>query len=394
MGSPLFKNATRAIRAALRLEMRQGQIGKILQAAERKFLRRGKASQYVKKLPTRLRGAMEPARLASLIDGGLPGLDRYTKRQAEKQLMEHVYKSLGPLGQMLQAFMRPNGKALTGSAEREISGVANFLRALGWGVIKPPDARKGRKDEIRAVTEAAEHLGFKLIPHRPTSVAIEAKAQPQPKPLPGWAERARALQNKPPEQRRALPDRDKTQRKTIDVDFGSGKTQRVRLTDPVLTGEMIKVVSSNVHSIGFEINHHSPRIGTLMVRFLQTQGASARGAKVAGPLYAYYNVPTDVFRRFQRAASKGKFVWDNLRIRGTVSGHKFDYSLQGIARGHVPRKATFSHEGELFVKRTFLGQHHKTGEKRLFMSKETALVRPWNGRPGNGRPSPPNRGRK
>jgi hypothetical protein len=36
----------------------------------------------------------------------------------------------------------------------------------------------------------------------------------------------------------------------------------------------------------------------------------------------------------------GSWVWDALRIRGTVSGHQKDYELVGIMGNYVPRKAT------------------------------------------------------
>lgn len=68
-----------------------------------------------------------------------------------------------------------------------------------------------------------------------------------------------------------------------------------------------------------------------------------------GATYAYFNVPPSIFRRMKLAYSKGKFVWDELRIRGTVYGHKFRYSLvvgqimdvKGLPGGqYIPRKAT------------------------------------------------------
>jgi len=68
-----------------------------------------------------------------------------------------------------------------------------------------------------------------------------------------------------------------------------------------------------------------------------------------GATYAYFNVSPDVFRRMKGAYSKGKFVWDELRVRGTVYGHRYRYSLvvgqmmdvKGLPGGqYVPRKAT------------------------------------------------------
>ena len=65
-----------------------------------------------------------------------------------------------------------------------------------------------------------------------------------------------------------------------------------------------------------------------------------------GSKYAYLNVPPAVFTRMKDAYSKGKFVWDELRVRGTIHGHRYRYVLaQGQLVGsqgrlYVPRKAT------------------------------------------------------
>lgn len=408
--NPLFKRATKALRATIRAEFRASRLGQIFAKAERELLKRGRARSYMKRTAAKIRSLLTPDEINRVAELGGAQPSRYAKKQSDRKIMDTVYRALGPLGEILSAFMRPMGRAIAGSLERELEGAARFLQAFGWGVVKPPSARAGKADEIRAVAEMAEKLGFKLEPLNkspgvvqsgPFAVAPPGSDAPGPaaptpgpkyRPLPGWAEHIRARQAAA-NASRSTPPRERT---TIDVDFGTGITKRVKLDDPVLTGEMIPVVSSNVHSIGFDVNTHHPAMGTLKVRFLQHNGRG--NSKVAGPLYFYYNVQTEIFRRFQKAASKGKFVWDNLRIRGTVSGHRFDYSLMGISRGYVPRKATYTPGGEYFQKRTFLGEHYKTGEKRLFQSAESALVRPGsgrpdNGRPNNGRPRGPNRGR-
>lgn len=74
-----------------------------------------------------------------------------------------------------------------------------------------------------------------------------------------------------------------------------------------------------------------------------TAGRGGRGA-----MYAYFDVPARVFERMKSASSKGKFVWDELRVRGSVYGHKYRYSLvqgqvstqKGVAGVYIPRKAT------------------------------------------------------
>lgn len=89
--------------------------------------------------------------------------------------------------------------------------------------------------------------------------------------------------------------------------------------------------------------------GTSRPQLVGRLGSTVTGERGGrGAMYAYYDVPVRVFERMQRAASKGKFVWDELRVRGTVYGHKYRYSLvqgqvstqRGVAGVYIPRKAT------------------------------------------------------
>lgn len=65
-----------------------------------------------------------------------------------------------------------------------------------------------------------------------------------------------------------------------------------------------------------------------------------------GARYAYYGVPPDLFQEMKDSYSRGKFVWDRLRIRGTIHGHRYRYALVGAqvlpnaGGAYVPRKAT------------------------------------------------------
>lgn len=67
-----------------------------------------------------------------------------------------------------------------------------------------------------------------------------------------------------------------------------------------------------------------------------------------GARYAYYNTPPDLFQKMKDSYSRGKFVWDKLRVRGTIHGHQYAYSLvsaqvlPGAGGAYVPRRATKS----------------------------------------------------
>lgn len=102
---------------------------------------------------------------------------------------------------------------------------------------------------------------------------------------------------------------------------------------PLVTGEMVPVESSNVHSIGYDLDR-----AMLYVRYLD-DGVSA------GPLYGYHDVTPSEFLQFLDAASKGRWVWDRLRERGTIAGYKKPYFLAGVTRGHIPRHAVLANIG-------------------------------------------------
>lgn len=340
--SPLFRSFSRAVKAAARSDFRLSQLGKALKEADRPAAQ-GKAREHLREIGRKV--GSKPNANVGRISGKV---DKYA-RQSQQELIGRALDAMGPLGHLIKAFLRPHGKALTPHVDREIQAATQLLQAFGHEVIPPPPARGGIGPKVEQTQKYLETLGFTVS---------------RPKALPGWQQYVQ--QQTAPKKTPARP------RKTVDLDVGQGRLSRIKLDDPLITGAMIKVTSSNVHSIGFQMSAGSPQLGTLLVRFLQ----GSVGSKTAGPLYEYANVKTEVFQRFRKAASKGRFVWDNLRIRGTLSGHRYDYKLAGIAGGYVPRKATLTGRGEEFVKRTFLGESTRTGERRLFESRPSVLVRP------------------
>lgn len=90
-------------------------------------------------------------------------------------------------------------------------------------------------------------------------------------------------------------------------------------SDPLLNGQWVPASgSSNVASFRYVIDE-----AALEVEFLD------------GSMYRYFNVPAWKAKSFFSASSKGKAVWDYLRIRGTKLGHQHDYVMMlGPTRGH------------------------------------------------------------
>lgn len=75
--------------------------------------------------------------------------------------------------------------------------------------------------------------------------------------------------------------------------------------DFVYGGEILFVSSSNVAAVQY---HHKTR--KMMVEYL------------SGGSYLYDEVSDGEALSFFRASSPGKWIWDNLRIRGTKRGHR------------------------------------------------------------------------
>lgn len=97
-----------------------------------------------------------------------------------------------------------------------------------------------------------------------------------------------------------------------------------RNMDPYLRflgGELQYVTSSNVDWIQYDRNKHLLYIG-------YKNGAS----------YVYYDVDPVESSSLYNAGSKGRWVWDELRVRGTVFGYKKNYAfLEYTLGGYQPR---------------------------------------------------------
>jgi hypothetical protein len=201
------------------------------------------------------------------------------------------------------------GKLLKGAqrslSQAEMEVFANLLKASGYGVTAPGEsffAPTGVKEEE-------------------ISSAVQQEIERQEK-----QERERRVMGRLPGWPRSHEAEDIPARAPVEE-------EEEPLTN--MQTEMIPVSSTNVHSIGFR--YRTRDIGTLLVRFLGTTPDGHRGGP--GGLYEYFDVPSILFERFKQAGSKGKFVWDELRIRGTISGHQYQYDLAGVVNDYVPRRA-------------------------------------------------------
>jgi hypothetical protein len=125
----------------------------------------------------------------------------------------------------------------------------------------------------------------------------------------------------------------------------------LRPDDPVLTGVMQRVASSNVYAIGFQFNPDYPLHSRLIVRYKQKDRGGS-GRMRSGPTYEYLNVHPDFFGDLVDAASKGRWIWDQLRIRGSIAGHQYQYNIIGVGQGYLPRRAVVQGGTERLLQRT------------------------------------------
>lgn len=90
-----------------------------------------------------------------------------------------------------------------------------------------------------------------------------------------------------------------------------------------LAKNLVRVRSSNVWSIGIDIRDKKDKTGTVIAQFKNKYGGP-------GDIYAYWDVPVIVYRKWITAPSKGHYFWQYLR-------NNYSYSkLTGSKKGVLP----------------------------------------------------------
>jgi hypothetical protein len=292
--SPLFKNASKMIRQEAAKAFRATQVARSMNRAAKS---NGGGSSLTKALNAFARGMHTGL---STLAGSTVGqvarqVGHYSQSgtPAQKRLMQSFLKSLGPVGDLL-GMISSGGRAP--SITNAVQLATKLLQAMGHEISPTGSSQRSRRPVLAARDFLASMGG-------------------QFDEIPGEDQQA---ENPPPRQ-------DQTE-----VPMAGGGSGKYPPQHPIVTGEMQPAPESkNVYSYGY-----SSDSGNLYVRF--------RSEDTGGPgsLYRYSDVTPEEFMGLMAVTSKGGWVWDNLRIRGTISGHQKDYALVGIIGGYVPRKAT------------------------------------------------------
>ena len=293
------------------------------------------AGQAAKDAARRAFGRGEFGHLAAELKGAASGktirdavghIERFAKfGNFRGKMLDKLLSELGPAGRVLAALAQPKGKH-SPKLQRELQSALDFLTAYS-----------DDGDVLEAMARLLEGKGYRVN-------------------KPG---------EQPGERARGVPD-DKPGTKTQKVQI-DGRNRRFPKDHPILTGEQtLTPRSSNVYSFAYDYDQW-----LLYVRFKEDGKEGKKNSP--GSLYQYADIPPRLFLSMLSASSKGGWVWDNLRIRGTLSGHQKPYRLVGITGGYVPRQATFTAKGEAFVPREVRGL---TSGSSLHSSKPYQLVRP------------------
>ena len=313
--SPLFQEANRQIQAAARRQFARSDVGRLISDVQRSVQRSSQPQEQVRSVLRRYAQAARPENAIKQLMGAEFGglvreLQRYSKAShVGQKLIGEFLGSLGPAGNLIKNLIQPGAKAgLTG----ELNAAMNLIRAFGGEVLP------GRGKEWTNLGDVERGLAAALQRLQEYGFAV--------------------VSSRGPPRKAPQPEGD---RKTIDVEMGYRRgTQRVPADHPLVTGEMVQCPgSTNVYEFGYD-----NEAGYLYVRFQSKHDKGQRGG--AGSLYRYSGVTPQEFMGLYALRNKGGgdgpgcWVWDALRIRGTVSGHQKDYELVGIMGNYVPRKAT------------------------------------------------------
>jgi hypothetical protein len=360
--SPLFSNASREIQHAARRAFDESDLGRLASQARRLIGSRADQARTRQQMGDLLRDHRNftPERAVRQLMGADFGtivheIQRYAQRGIGSRLLGQFLESLGPAGSMIRALVGglTGGRARGQALARQLSTAADMLRAFGFEIL-PPGGRRGVSlGDVNRSTSAAreylESLGYQVTTPEDLAEARRHGVSALPGPTGGEYH--------------------------VDLPFGT-TTRRFLASHPIATGEMVRAAgSSNVWAFGYLFNE-----GALYVRFANK---SSDGHPTGpGPLYRYQGVTPDQFLSMLNAGSKGSWVWDNLRIRGTISGHQKDYDLVGIMptaeypEGYIPRKATVEPVMEYYgVRGQPLVRPRKIGNREIFVQREVQTTR-------------------
>ncbi|MGE4105192.1 MAG: hypothetical protein AB7E74_24790, partial [Pirellulales bacterium] len=390
--NPLFRRASQALADEARASFRATALGKL--ASELTSLTRPNLAGASRR--DDFEKAVLDAARKNLIPGFNPAnvermLARATRYGMSDFALDALFKALGPLGGILKDLTKLTRRGREDARDRDVEAAINFLSTLGFEVVSPPGRRPPSTRQQNIAAAILEAAGWTVHPpgHRePTRVSRPKRRRPR---------------------RERVIEPSEVGEETTAIGSGGPATDGYLPPTPRREGEpaaLERVTSSNVWAIGYNaasrtlyVQYKAPTLragaiktkrvktkrGKKRVRRTGTLGSTVVGrAEAPGPIYAYYDVPPAVARKViadAKSSSAGEAVWDYLRIRGTIHGHRYDYRLSSVGSEaivvddrnravdrihYVPRKAA---DLGKFQQRTIeVGRNPRTGRARVVRS--------------------------
>jgi len=328
--SALFALASKAAQRAAMRKFGGMSTGRLLREA-RKASRSGGGQQLLTRLGQL--GGSRAVRNAKKM--GRQGVMKYALDQGSRQGLDALYRQLGPVGQILKSLLEsPQAKAP--GVRADVQAAMDLLRSFGHETIPPkgtagPARERGLQAAMQALSEEGLLGGPEtrgMPPAMPEEQATDAIMLPEEE---GPTSRNDMIQ--------AFENEIRTPGSSNVYGFSFQRESRTRgilyvtYQAPILRGS--RITKGPKHGIPGAISG--------------SRGAYARGGSgKPGAMYGYYNVPVSVYQGMKNAASAGKFVWDKLRVRGTIEGHQYQYNLvdaativqNDVTGEYIPRKAT------------------------------------------------------
>lgn len=260
-------------------------------------------------------------------------IEQYVANKGAAVALDWMWTALGPAGVALRQLMGIKSQAA--KTTEQLEAAVQLLKEFGFDIKRPAGKSKDRDvskllDELPEILEEAEEAATK---------PKDTRALPSPR-------------SRRPDVRRAPPE----------VPEIVPATPRVRgpiPADQYMSAFVETRDSSNVYGFQYDyvqqILYITYKAPGPPVRFKNAKTKDGKPyrlrirAQKRGAMYAYGGakspVPESVFQGLDRARSKGTFVWDNIRQRGTIYGHQYPYRLvQGYVQAgrqtYIPRKAT------------------------------------------------------
>jgi hypothetical protein len=297
-----------------------------------------------------------------------------------QSLMQEFLGQLGPVGMLIKGMMGTGKKKSVSGVSKDLRAAQQLLEAFGAKVEWPVGRRveeittEGLGRRVEDAQRLLESLGYRVdVP------ADERRKEREKREREEKRTGRRLPFDVSPTTKAGKP------RKTIDMPGPAGKT-RFKVTHPAVTGEWVKTPqSSNVYAVRYQAEE-----AELFVRFYKPAPKGQPRTR-PGPIYKYSEITPRMARSVFQAAdggSPGSWVWDFLRVRGSVSQHQKPYKLVGIVGGYVPRHARSIGDEEWYMPRDFYAPKQKKWY-RSRLGKEMVINRgePNRGEPNRGEPN-------